>query len=111
MSIIRNTINGDISDDEFEAVLKPFLDDYDNFIYSYVMPEIIAYYIANSFNRNSMYSGTFDQHYNSAKDMLNLFNKDYETVKTEVFKLLKIKYALLVVNENPLELKRIEYEY
>lgn len=109
--MIRKTTNGDISDEEFEAVLKPFLDDYDNFIYSYVMPEIIAYYIANSFNRNSMYSGTFDQHYNSAKDMLNLFNEDYETVKAEVFKLLKIKYALLVVNENPLELKRIEYEY
>ena len=50
--MIRNTTNGDISDDEFETVLKPFLDDYDNFIYSYVMPEIIAYYIANAFNRN-----------------------------------------------------------
>ena len=109
--MIRKTTNGDISDEEFEAVLKPFLDDYDNFIYSYIMPEIIAYYIANALNRNSMYSGTFNQHYNSAKDMLNLFNEDYETVKTEVLKLLKIKYALLVVNENPLELKRIEYEY
>lgn len=109
--MIRKTTNGDISDEEFEAVLKPFLDDYDNFIYSYVIPEIIAYYIANSFNRNSMYSGTFDQHYNSAKDMINLFNEDYETVKAEVFKLLIIKYSLLVVNENPLELKRIEYEY
>ena len=109
--MIRKTTNGDISDEEFEAVLKPFLDDYDNFIYSYVMPEIIAYYIANAFNRNSMYTGTFNQHYNSAKDMLNLFNENYETVKAEVFKLLIIKYALLVINENPLELKRIEYEY
>ena len=109
--MIRKTTNGDISDEEFEAVLKPFLDDYDNFIYSYVMPEIIAYYIANEFNRKSMFSGTFDQHYNSAKDMLNLFNEDYETVKAEVFKLLKIKYALLVVNENPLKLKRIEQKY
>jgi len=107
--MIRKTTNGNISDDEFEAVLKPFLDDYDNFIYSYVMPEIIAYYIANAFNRNSMYSGTFNQHYNSAKDMLNLFNEDYETVKAEVFKLLKIKYALLVVNENPLAFKKIKY--
>ena len=109
--MIRKTTNGDISDEEFEAVLKPFLDDYDNFIYSYVIPEIIAYYIANAYNRNSTYSGTFNQHYNSAKDMLNLFNEDYKTVKVEVFKLLKIKYAFLVVNENPLELKRIEYEY
>lgn len=71
--MIRKTTNGDINDDELETVLKLFLDDYDNFICSYVMPEIIAYYIANAFNRNSMYSGTFYQHYNSAKDMLNLF--------------------------------------
>ena len=104
--MIRKTTNGDISDDEFEAVLKPFLDDYDNFIYSYVMPEIIAYYIANSFNRNSMYSGTFDQHYNSAKDMLNLFGEDYEKTKVEVFKLLRVKYALEVINENPLDFKK-----
>ena len=109
--MIRKTTNGDISDDEFEAVLKPFLDDYDNFIYSYIMPEIIAYFIANAFNRNSMYSGTFNQHYNSAKDIINYFGEDYETVKTEVFKLLKIKYALIITNEEPLELKRIEYEY
>ena len=46
--MIRKTTNGDISDDEFEAVLKPLLDDYDNFIYSYVIPEIIVYYIVNS---------------------------------------------------------------
>ena len=48
--MIRKTINGDINDDELEAILKPFLDDYDNFIFSYLMP---AYYIANSFNRNT----------------------------------------------------------
>ena len=54
--MIRKTTYDDISDDEFEAILKPFIDDYDNFIYSYVMPEIIAYYIANAFNRNSMYA-------------------------------------------------------
>lgn len=44
--MIRKTTDGDISDEEFEQVLKPFLDDYDNFILSYIMPEVIAYYIA-----------------------------------------------------------------
>ena len=107
--MIRKTTNGDISDDEFEAVLKPFLDDYDNFILSYIMPEVIAYYIANSYYRGAMYEGSFLQHYNSAKDLINLFGEDYEQMKAEVFKLLKIKYALIVVNEDPLDLKQIEY--
>lgn len=74
--MIRKTTNGDVSDDEFEAVLKPFLDDYDNFIYSYVMPEIIAYYIANSYYRNAMYEGCFLQHYNYAKDLINMFGEN-----------------------------------
>lgn len=109
--MIRKNTNGDISDEEFEAILNPFIDDYDDFVISYIMPEVIAYYIANSYYRGSMYEGTFIQHYNSAKDLINLFGEDYEQVKVEVYKLLKIKYALLITNEDPLEIKKIEYEY
>jgi hypothetical protein len=107
--MIRKNTNGDISDEEFKAILKPFIDDYDDFVISYIMPEVIAYYIANSYYRGSMYEGSFLQHYNSAKDLINLFGENYEQMKAEVFKLLKIKYALIVVNENPLDLKMIEY--
>ena len=109
--MIRKNTNGDISDEEFEAILKPFIDDYDNFVISYIMPEVIAYHIANSYYRGSMYEGSFLQHYNSAKDLINLFGEDYEKVKSEVYKLLKIKYALLIIKEEPLEIKRIKYEY
>ena len=73
------------------------------------MLEVIAYYIANSYYIGSMYEASFLQHYNSAKDLINLFGKNYEQMKSEVFKLLKIKYALIVVNENPIDLKMIEY--
>ena len=107
--MIRKNTNSDISDEEFEAILKPFIDDYDDFVINYIMPEVITYYIANSYYRGSMYEGSFLQHYNSAKDLINLFGEDYEQMKAEVFKLLKIKYALIVVNEDPLDLKQIEY--
>ena len=53
--MIRKTTNGDISDEEFNAILKHFLDNYDEYIESYVIPEVIAYYIANSYYRNAMY--------------------------------------------------------
>ena len=109
--MLRKNTNGDISDEEFKAILKPFIDDYDDFVISYIMPEVIAYYIANSYYRGSMYEGSFLQHYNSAKDLINLFGEDYEQVKAKVYKLLKIKYALLIIKEEPLEIKRIEYEY
>lgn len=107
--MIRKNIDGDISDEEFNKVLKPFINNYDEYIESYLMPEVIAYYIANAYYRNAMYEGSFLQHYNSAKDLINMFGEDQEKVKAEVYKLLRIKYALLIVNENPLEFKKIEY--
>ena len=107
--MIRKTTNGDISDEEFNAILKTFLDNYDEYIESYIMPEVIAYYIANSYYRNAMYEGSFLQHYNSAKDLINMFGENEEKVKTEVFKLLRVKYDLSITNENPLEIKKIEY--
>ena len=38
--MIRKTTNGDISDEEFNAILKTFLDNYDEYIESYIMPEL-----------------------------------------------------------------------
>lgn len=107
--MIRKNTDGDISEEEFEKVLKPFIDDYDNFVYSYILLEVIAYYLANSYYRNSMYEGSFLQLYNSARDLINLFGENYEITKAEVFKLLKIKYTLEVINENPLAFKEIKY--
>ena len=107
--MIRKTTNGDISDEEFNAILKPFLNNYDEYIESYVMPEVIAYYIANSYYRNAMYEGSFLQHYNSAKDLINMFGENEEKVKAEVIKLLRMKYSLEVISEDPLDFKKIEY--
>ena len=108
--MIRKTTNGDISDEEFNAILKPFLDNYAEYIESYVMPEVIAYYMANSYYSNAMYEGSFLQHYNSAKDLINMFGENEEKVKDEVFKLLRVKYVLSITNENPIEIKKIEYQ-
>lgn len=57
--MLRKTTNGDIIDEEFNAILKRFLDNYDEYIESYIMLEVIAYYIANLYYRNTMYEGSF----------------------------------------------------
>lgn len=97
----------DIKEEDIEKIIKPFDDSYNEFLENYIMPEVIAYYIANSFYRNAMWESSFKQHYNSAADIINFFDEDYNKVKLEVIKLLRIKYALEVTNENPLELKQI----
>lgn len=52
------------------------------------MPEVIAYYLANSFYRNAIWEATFLQHFNSASDMFNLISGNYEKTKAEVIKIL-----------------------
>ena len=107
--MFRKTVNGDISDEDFKKILIPFNDNYNEFLENYIMPEVIAFYIANSFYRDAMWKGSFNQHYNSAADLINYFDEDYEKVKADVINLLKIKYALEILSEDPLILKTTKY--
>lgn len=99
----------DISNIELENIINPFYDNYHEFIVSYVMPEVIAFYLASSFSRNAMWEATFLQHYNSAKDIFNIDNRYYKRIKKEVIKLLRVKYSLIIISENPLDFRKIEY--
>lgn len=99
--MLRKETKEDISEEVFNKIIKPFIDNYDEYIESYDMPEIIAYYIANGYYRNYLSNCSFIQHYNSTKNMLNFVSEDYEKVISEIFKLLRIKYSLIILNENP----------
>ena len=104
--MLRKSTDEDISNEELETIINPFYDNYHNYVEEYVMPEVIAFYIASSFYRNAMWEATFLQHYNSASDMFNLYDEDYEKTKAEVIKLLRIKYSLEIISEDPLDLKK-----
>ena len=57
-----------------------------------------------------MWEATFFQHYNSAKDTFNVSDdEDYDSIKAEVIKLLRMKYSLEIICENPLDFKKIGY--
>lgn len=99
--MIRKSTDEDISDKELETIINPFYDNYHEFIIDYVMPEVIAFYLASSFSRNAMWEATFLQYYNSAKDIFNVDDNDYEKVRSEVIKLLRIKYSLEIICEDP----------
>ena len=108
--MIRKCTDEDISDEELEKVINPFYDNYHEYIIAYVMPEVIAFYIASSYSRNAMLEATFYQHYNSAKDTFNICNnEDYDKVKAEVIKILRVKYSLEIISEDPLNFKKNEY--
>ena len=107
--MLRKCTDEDISDEECKNVIDPFYDNFDKYVVTYIMPEVIAFYIASSFYRNAMWEATFLQHFNSAADVFNLPDENYEKIKNEVIKLLRIKYALEIISEDPLDFKKIEY--
>ena len=107
--MFRKTVNSDITDEDFKKILIPFNDNYDEFLEDYIMPEVIAFYIANSFYRDAMWKGSFKQHYSSAADIINYFDEDYEKVKADVINLLKVKYALEIISEDSLILNTTKY--
>ena len=107
--MIRPETGKDITDEEFIKVLKPFVDNYDEYLDSYILPEVISYYIANAYYRNAMYETTWIQEFNSARDIMNITEIDERKVSAEVKKLLRIKYALEVISDDPLDFKKIEY--
>lgn len=107
--MIRKCTDEDINDEECEKVIAPFYENYDSYLEEYIVPEVIVFYIASSFYRNAMLEATFKQHFNSAYDTFNLICKNYKKMKDEVIKLLRLKYSLEIISEDPLDFKIIEY--
>ena len=102
--------NKDVSDEELDTIINPFYENYNDFVITYVMPEVISFYIASSYYRHAMCKATLKQHYNSAKDIFNISFENYNKVKKEIVQLLRSKYSLEIVSEDLLELKKIEYQ-
>ncbi len=51
---MRKVTDEDITKEELKNVINSFYDNYDKFVEDYIMPEVIAFYIATVFYRNTM---------------------------------------------------------
>lgn len=50
--------NFDVSNEELNKIINPFYENYNDFVTTYVMPEVIAFYIASSYYRNAIIKTT-----------------------------------------------------
>ena len=62
--------NTDITDEECEKILNPHMDEFYNFVYEFLAPEAIAFYLASGYRESSVWESSFNQHINSILDML-----------------------------------------
>ncbi len=96
----------DITDKEFEELLLPFYDNYNKYMINYVIPDTIAFYLANGHNRDCLSDCPLYNHINSAIDIFNI-NCDINSLIPQIKQILKIKFNLKIVNDNPLKIEKL----
>lgn len=100
---LKNGVN-DISDDEFNLIISPHGDKVNQFVEEYIMPEVIAFYLATGYYESCMYEESLHIHINSIiAEVFNGEEKDRPKLIDNIKKLLRIKYGLVVINEDPLD--------
>ena len=96
----------DITDEEFERILLPFFNNYSEYIIKFLMPDAIAFYIANGYFRHCLSECSLINHINSAVDVFNVGCKKEELLPV-VEEILRVKYNLIISKTSPLELKKL----
>lgn len=96
----------DITDKEFEEILLPFYNNYNEYIIKFIIPDAVAFYLANEYSRNCLSDGPLINHINSALDMFNV-SCNVDELTPEIELVLKIKYNLEIAKNNPLKFKKI----
>lgn len=93
----------DITDKEFEEILLPFYNNYNEYLIKFVIPDAIAFYLANGYSRNCLSDCPLINHINAALDIYNV-RCNVDELKPEIELVLKIKYNLKIAKNNPLKL-------
>lgn len=95
----------DIADKEFEKIYLPFYNNVNEHLNNYVIPDLVAFYLANGYSRHCLSDCPLRNNINSAIDVFNC-RCDINKLIPKVKEILEIKYNLVVKNTNPLRLKR-----
>ena len=96
----------DITNKEFEEILLPFFNNYNEYLIKFVIPDAIAFYLANGYSRNCLSDCPLINHINSALDIFNV-RCNIDELKPEIELILRIKYNLKIIKINPLKLMKI----
>ena len=88
-------VKEDITDKEFEEILLPFYNNYNEYIINFVIPDAVAFYLANGYSRNCLSDCPLRNHINSALDIFNV-RCNVDKLVPQVKKILRIKYNLKI---------------
>lgn len=97
--------NKDITEKEYKKYYVPFYNNMDLYLNNYILPEVIAFHLANSYYRHCLCDAELSTHIISAATLFN-HNFNVNDITPQIIDILKIKYNLIITKTNPLRLKR-----
>ena len=95
----------DITDKEFERIYLLVCINYDNYLKEFVIPYVVAFYLADNFYKKVLSKSPLYNHINSDIGVFNV-RCDINKLIPYIKKILKIKYNLKIVKDNPMILKK-----
>ena len=95
----------DITDKEFEEILLPFYNNYNEYLIKFVIPDAVSFYLANGHSRNCLSDCPLINHINSALDIFNV-RCNVNDLMQQIKLILRIKHNLKIVKNNPLKIER-----
>ena len=95
----------DITNKEFEEIYLPLYNNVNDYLNKYVIPDLVAFYLANGYSRHCLSDCSLKNHINSALDIFNC-RRDISKFILKIKEILKIKYNLIIVKDNPMILKK-----
>ena len=95
----------DITDEEFDKIYLTFYNNVNDYLNNYVIPDLVAFYLANAYSRHCLSECNLINHINSAIDVFNV-RCDIDKLIPSIKKILRIKYNLKIVKNNPMILKK-----
>ena len=90
-----------LPEEEWERITDTHRRQFYLYLQEFIAPEILAHYIATGYYSHSIYEESFDLHIKSNLTLINYIFDDIDSIKSKVKEILKIKYFLLVVQEEP----------
>ena len=97
----------DITEKDFINIIKPFENNFKKYMINYILPDVISFYIADSFYKNCLCDSPLYNHINSCLDIFNGYKNDIKVLIPKVKKVLRIKYNLRIISDNPLRLEKV----
>lgn len=97
--------NNKLSDEKFESLRIDYNDNLYNYMMKYIIPDVIAFQLSNSYYRGFINNTTLLQQFNSMRDIFNIL-PNLDDMEDIIKEQLNIKYNLNIISDNPLVIKK-----